>query len=449
MVLAEQAIGETTKNLESAAGKIASMYARLPKNGYIFGNRALMDAVDVVRDTLDADVIIVSDSGLIVSSTIEGMTGNFDQAVRPDEALEQVLSGKEYHRKGIFSETKATTKSYTVGLPIRIDDNHISGAVFVTTVSLDLFGALLPFLALYVGFTGLALAIAFVFVYFVTLQIFRPLSQMRTAARAYADGDFSMRVEVKRNDELGELATVFNNMADSLDRLEQMRRGFVEDVSHELRTPMTSIAGFIDGILDGVIEPEEEKRYLTIVSEEIKRLSRMVSGMLDVAKIQSGTMVYTKCSFDISEILAKNLAGFEERISEKNIDLRCPIDPEDDWFVYGDPDAIHRVIYNLLDNALKFVETGGKVFVFAQKENGFVRISVRNSGATIAQKDLPHIFERFYKTDKSRSKNKSGVGIGLYLVGNIVRDLGGEVSADSVEGQYTEFSFTLPQATLS
>lgn len=442
-VLAEQAIGETSKNLESAAGKIASMYGWLPKNGTLLGNRALDNAVDVVRDTLDAEVIIATDSGLIAKSTVPGLPHTFAGATGADEALETVLSGKEYRARGGFAGIR---RAYTVGVPIMTDDNRIEGAVFVTTGSIDLFRTLLPFLLFYSAFTGLALVIAFIFIYFVTLRLFSPLTQMRQAARAYADGDFSMRVAVKHNDELGELASAFNNMADSLDRLEQMRRGFVEDVSHELRTPMTTIAGFIDGILDGVIEPEDEKRCLGIVSDEIKRLSRMVSGMLDVAKIQSGTMVYAKVNFDLCEIMGKILAGFAERINDKAAQIVCPIDPGEEWFVYGDPDAVYRVVYNLLDNALKFVNHGGTVSLDMRRENGMIRTAVRNTGDGIPKAEAEHIFERFYKTDKSRSKNKNGVGIGLYLVGNIVKDLGGEVQVDSVVGEYAEFVFTLPAA---
>ena len=446
-VLANQTIKETSLNLESAAGKISTMYAELPKNGFFVGGRALENAMDVVKDTLDAEVIIVTDSALIAATTLEQKAGTADEIGIPPEALETVLKGETYRRTGVFIKGERPYKTaYTVGSPIMFGDNMIGGAVFVTTTEISLIETLIPFLLIYFTFVGLALAIAFVIIYFVSVRMFSPLTQMSRAAKRYAEGDFSMRIDVRKNDELGELGMAFNNMAESLSRLEEMRQSFVEDVSHELRTPMTTIGGFIDGILDGVIEEKDRDRYLAIVSDEIKRLSRMVSSMLDVAKIQAGTMVYTKTNFDLATMLRKNLDTYEERITEKKVRLTIDAEEEEDWYVYADQDSVYRVVYNLLDNAVKFVNEQGVITLKLKRQDGQIFASVRNTGEGIPPKDVGHIFERFYKTDKSRSKNRHGVGIGLYLVKTIVKDMGGDIFVSSKKGEFAEFTFSLPAA---
>ena len=445
-VMASQTISDTVGNLESAALKLSGLYADLPKNGYLVGGKVLESAMDVVKDTLDADILIITDSGIVAGSTIEVSSVASSEIIGPKDALGAVLSGEIYRKDGVFLRTEDARRAYTVGAPIMVGDKQIVGAVFVTTSQLGLWEVLIPFFMIYLLFIGIALTIAFIIVYFVTLKMFLPLMQMSQAVKKYAEGDFSMRITVRHEDELGELGMAFNNMADSLDKLESMRQGFVEDVSHELRTPMTTISGFIDGILDGVIEPEEQKKYLMLVSEEIKRLSRMVSSMLDVARIQAGTMVYSKSEFDLSTLVRKNLETVSERLEDKGVRLTVEADPEKDYYVCADPDSVYRVIYNLLDNAIKFVNPNGEIVLRMKRQENMVFTAVYNTGEGISQKDVRHIFERFYKTDKSRSKNRQGVGIGLYLVRTIVREMGGDIYVSSKEGQFAEFSFSLPAA---
>ncbi len=443
-VMASQTITQTAGDLESAAIKLSSLYAEMPKNGYFVGGKVLENAMDVVKDTLEADILVLNESGLLAASTLDIPSTEMQDVLVPTDALEWVLSGKIYRKDGVFLKGKAYRRSYTVGAPIMIGDNQIVGAVFVTTTQMRLWGTLLPFFLIYLLFMGIALTIAFIIVYFVTQKMFSPLLQMSQAVKRYAQGDFSMRIAVHHDDELGELGTAFNNMADSLGKLEQMRQGFVEDVSHELRTPMTTISGFIDGILDGVIEPDQQSKYLSLVSEEIKRLSRMVSSMLDVARIQAGTMVYTKSNFELGTLVKKNLDTVTERLQEKQIELVIDVDAGQEYYVYADEDSVYRVIYNLLDNAIKFVNVGGKIILKMQIRENMVFTSVYNTGEGIAQKDVGQIFERFYKTDKSRSQNRQGVGIGLYLVRTIVREMGGDIFVSSKQGEYVEFSFSLP-----
>ena len=256
-------------------------------------------------------------------------------------------------------------------------------------------------------------------------------------------GDFSYRLPVKGKDEIAELAASLNSMAVSLSAVEGMSRSFVANVSHELKTPMTTIAGFIDGILDGTIPDEKRNYYLKIVSDEVKRLSRLVKSMLDLSRIDSGQLKLKPVTFDLTTVIGNALVMSEQRIDEKHITITgledCP--PLE---VYGDFDLIGQVVYNLLDNAIKFTNDGGEIGFRLEKRDGRTYFAIRNSGIGISAQELPHIFERFYKSDKSRSLDKKGVGLGLYIVKSVINLHGGEIIVRSIEGEYCEFEFWLP-----
>ena len=271
-----------------------------------------------------------------------------------------------------------------------------------------------------------------------------PLRQLSAAARSFGAGDFSVRVPVTRRDELGELAASFNSMANSLALSEGANRSFVANVSHELKTPMTTIAGFIDGILDGTIPREEQDKYLEVVSSEVKRLSRLVRSMLDLSRIDNGELKLKKESFDITQTLIATLLTFERQIEEKKIDIQG-LDEALPQQVYGDQDLLHQVVYNLIENAVKFTQEGGWIRVKVCDSVDRVAVVIENSGPGIEAEELRHIFERFYKTDKSRSQDRKGMGLGLYIVKTILQRHGGDIAASSVPGESTRFEFSVPK----
>jgi signal transduction histidine kinase len=268
---------------------------------------------------------------------------------------------------------------------------------------------------------------------------------MAIAARAYAKGDFSKRITVTPDAELGALAATFNQMADGINKLETMRRGFIADVSHELRTPMTTIGGFIDGILDGVIPPDQQEKYLLIVSDEVKRLSRLVSSLLDITKIQAGERKFVKGDFDICESARQIIISCEQRLLEKKLDVEFTCD-EDNMLAYADADAIYQILYNLCDNAIKFSRVGGKYRVSVIRNDKKIFVSVFNEGDGIPGEDLPFVFERFYKADKSRGLDATGLGLGLYICKAIIDAHGEEIWVKSEYGKNCEFVFTLQSA---
>ena len=292
-----------------------------------------------------------------------------------------------------------------------------------------------------------AWVLAFVVSFLLTRQILKPIKKMRTAAKSIASGNFRERIPVTSADEIGQLAQSFNSMIQSLDELEKMRASFISDVSHELRTPMTIIGGFVEGILDGTIAEEEKAKYLDIVLSEIKRLSRLVNDLLESSRLEQGKIKIEKTNVDMNRIAAECIIAYEKSLTDKKINVNLELD-EEECFALADKDAIKRVMINLIDNAIKFTPEGGDIEVTTEKTNGKVKVSVKNSGEGISEDELRHIWERFYKSDKSRSFDKKGVGLGLHIVKTIISQHGGEIYAESEEGSFARFTFILEEGRI-
>ena len=294
----------------------------------------------------------------------------------------------------------------------------------------------------------LIMIVTLVALYVITESIAAPLRQMSAATKKFAAGKFDTRIPVNGNDEISELARSFNTMAESLANMEYMRSSFLANVSHDLRTPMTTISGFIDGILDGAIPPEKHEYYLKIVADEVRRLSRLVSQLLDISRLEAGNRKFEKTAFDICEMARIILLSFENKIEEKKLDVEFNASAER-LFVYSDKDAINQVLYNICDNAVKFSREGGKYIINITDVQDKVKVSVYNEGIGIAEEDLPHVFDRFYKSDKSRGLDKMGVGLGLYISKTIMDNLDEKISVKSEYEKYCMFEITLSKAPVS
>lgn len=287
---------------------------------------------------------------------------------------------------------------------------------------------------------------ALIAIYFITDRIIGPLKDIGKAAKSFAAGKFDERVPVRGHDEIAELALTFNNMASSLAISENLRQTFLANLSHDLRTPMTSISGFVDGILEGAIPPEKQEYYLQLVSKETKRLSRLVTTLLDLSRIQAGERKFNMTTFDICEMARLILISLERRISEKQLDVEFDCE-KDNMYVVADKDAIYQVLYNICDNAVKFSKDGGKYRIKIVGLEKKIYVSVYNEGQGIKEDELPYVFDRFYKSDKSRSLDKTGVGLGLYISKTIMDAHDEEIWVKSTYGEYCEFVFTLQKAT--
>ena len=361
----------------------------------------------------------------------------------PQNLLEKIVLEGRYSERGTLDGIYRKSH-FTVGMPLILSDGSVRGIVFVSASAESLDRFLIDIVQIFGVASLTVFAVSFVAIYFVTKRLAKPLVNMAEATVQFSKGDFSKRIAVHGDDEVAQLARGFNEMASALATTENMRRSFVANVSHELKTPMTTIGGFIDGILDGTIPKERHEHYLRIVSDEVRRLSRLVRAMLSISRLEAGETRMKPVAFDIRDILCRTIFNFEQIIDTKQLEIRGLDGPK--CMVMADLDLIHQVVYNLLDNAVKFVNQGGYIQCAIRQEKDFTYVSVKNSGDGIAKDELNNVFERFYKTDRSRSLDKNGVGLGLYIVKSVIKLHGGDIVARSVEGQYCEFEFSLPTA---
>lgn len=354
------------------------------------------------------------------------------------------LKNENGYNVGISTLKFYKTPHYVSDMAVLNDNNEQIGFVFSTAPLSAVRELMATVSKLYLISAILPIILMFFAIYAMTYSLTKPLKMMSEASRAMARGDFSKRIPVMSDDEIGELSVSFNQMTNSLVQLEGMRRSFVANVSHELKTPMTTIGGFIDGILDGTIEPERQNYYLNIVSNEVKRLSRLVHSMLSMAKLESGEFVLRPELFDLRELLCTVVISQEQRIEKQQLEI-IGLDEALSVSIKADKDLIYQVIYNLVDNAIKFTDQNGSINFSLKVENKFVVFKITNTGKGISQSELPFVFDRFYKADKSRSANKNSTGLGLYIVKTIVNTHGGSITVTSKENEFTSFTVTLPK----
>jgi signal transduction histidine kinase len=357
-----------------------------------------------------------------------------------------VITGDFY---GFFSDEvfeKNGNSWVTVEMPIQVI--HSNGkqetiaAVYLHTPVPEIQRLRTSVFKLFVISGGVALFLAIILVYIFSIRFTRPLKQINQAAKIIAGGEFKNRLAVKSNDEIGQLADSFNQMVDDLQKLEEMRRGFIANVSHELRTPMTSIRGFIEGILDGTIPPEKQNDYLIIVRDETQRLNRLVNDLLDLAKMEGGEMTLSIKPLDINELIRLCVIKLETLITSKNLEIEANFE-QDNMLVLGDKDSIERVIINLLHNAVKFSGENGKIILETLKSKDKVLVSVKDNGIGIDKNEQKRVWDRFYKSDKSRGNDKTGTGLGLAIVKNIITEHKQNIWIESEIGKGTKFIFTL------
>ena len=388
----------------------------------------------------DVQFMICDTEGHVLLSTDENLSGKV--VTMPEEMTRKILEDGSASRRddlgGLYEQ-----KRLVVGVPVvNRETDQTVGVVYAVSLSTSADSMWQGFVGLFFMTAFVVLMIAFMASSITAMRQVQPIREMVQATRQYAEGDFDVRMkDYGRNDEMGELAASFNNMAETLQQTERQRREFIANISHELKTPMTTIAGYTDGILDGTIPPENERQYLQIISDESRRLSRLVRRMLDVSQLQVMDPLKNGSHFDICESMRRVLISMEKKITDRHLDVDADI-PEEPILVRGDNDMITQVIYNLLENATKFAREGTTLYLGVTTIDGKARVTVRNLGDTIPAEELPLLFERFHKSDKSRSEDKDGVGLGLYIVKTILEQHKEKISVTSENG-VTTFAFTL------
>ncbi len=433
------------RNLLSENCRTISTLVQESYNDSYFMSFGLKNVMSVTAGAIDADIFFTDTQGkTFICSCREWNESGYcmhSKSLLPAAILKAALKAEYYevgNLGGNFSNVYYTnilpmqnTSGQTVALIVTASPASSLRVLFSGLVKTFLVASLVPIIFI------------FLFVYATSFRLSKPLRLMSEAAKSISKGDFSKRIPVKGDDEIAELASSFNQMTNSLVQLESMRRNFIANVSHELKTPMTTIGGFIDGILDGTIVNEQQGRYLQIVSHEVKRLSRLVQTMLSLAKLESGKLELNPQNTDLSEIIFATLVSQEQRIEQKQLNIEG-LDDLSDVQVLVDQDLFHQVVYNLLDNAIKFNNENGYIRFSLVKKEGKTGFIIRNSGAGIHSEDLPYVFERFYKADKARSANKESTGLGLYIVKTVVDLHQGKITVRSKAGEYTEFEVLLP-----
>ena len=341
---------------------------------------------------------------------------------------------------GVFNETHAVAIS-----PITVEKEVVGFTICTSPVSDQLAGYFIKLLTSFLSAAVIALVILTLALFFLADKMTKPIRDLANAARSYSIGDFSHKVPVPtEQNEMTELILEFNLMAESLEALENSRRSFVSSVSHEFKTPMTTIGGFINGILDGTIPPEKQNYYLEIVSSEVKRLSKMVNAMLNISRIETGSLNLKLEHFDISKKLLNTFLTFEQLITDKNITIEGLEDLEE-LTVLGDQSMLDQVVYNLIDNAVKFTNDNGKISLSTKTDSKFSYFTITNTGKGIPPTHIKNVFDRFYKVDESRSTDTKSTGLGLHLVKSIADLHGGKVTVKSKPDEFTEFTVKLPK----
>ena len=429
--------GEKRTSLENAAFKINLIANDYGKNKISLAE--LESSLDSMGFITDSKIYLVNLDRQALDSTQtlkigEGLEENY---ILDD--LKIVLEGKSVFRQNQYSDKFDMYMVFT-GVPWKTD-REIEGAILlfspvnhvkdnITRINLVIWLIALFFIIL-----------SSIIIYFNSLRISQPVKEIEKAAISIAAGESTKDLPVISRDEIGNLSRTFNYMKNKLLETEKMRKEFIANVSHDLRTPLTSINGFVEGMLDGIAKPEDYKKYLTIIQSETNRLMRLTSDILQLAKIQSGSPAIFKENLNACEIANSVIESIRSLSDEKGIVLSLKCD--DLIFVKADRDKLKQILINIIGNAVQYSPDGGKVSVKIEELDSKIRFSISDNGVGISADDLPFIFEKFYRVDKSRQASKGGTGLGLNIAKILVELHEGTIWASSEPGKGTEIVFEL------
>ena len=376
---------------------------------------------DLFTTSSGAVLFVADENGDILLHT---GSEDFTEQPIPADMLAEMDTGDNIFKTGTLGGVYSG-KYYTAGR--RVEVGGYTGYLFAASPMTALASYMRDMLAMFGISAAAILLLCSLLCWVLAKRITGPIEDISEAARRLGSADF---------------ATTFNNMAARLQTIDNSRGQFMGNIAHELRTPMTTIKGFIDGMLDGTIPPEENQRYLAIVSQETGRLARLVQNMLDITKLEAGEVPIHAKNYDLWQTVTDVVLSDEQRIEDGKIDIQGLGGPP--LMICADPDFVHQVVYNIVDNAIKFTPAGGVISFAAEKHGSMVEVRIENTGAGIAPEALPFVFERFYKEDRSRGMNTRGSGLGLHICKILINLSGGQIHAESEEGKWCRFVFTLP-----
>lgn len=432
-------MGEKEKELIGQGEKIAAAYSEAYRTGDLSD---LSYELQILESYMESGIVLVNQEGTIVLTS-----PGFDDVLIGDniaynEMMQQVVEGKiaTYQmRKGEVFDTPMLVVGYPVS------EGYLAG-IFMCRPLPAIEASLMEMHQTSVVSLFIVSLLGLIVSYLTAKHVAFPLVVMNRAAKVIANGDFEQRVEIRSNDEVGELAESFNHMAESLQAHEKVQKDFITNISHDLRSPLTSMNGFLTAMLDGTIPPEKQEKYLKIVLEETKRLSRMTQGIVELSRAQSSAILLDESDFDINDLIRSNIEMLEPQLKEKQARIRAIYDAEK-TMVHGDKDKISRVLQNLLSNAAKFSPECGVIEVETTLQGKKkVLISIKDEGPGISQEDQKYVFDRFFKSDTTRNEDKVGSGIGLAIAREFMLAHGENITVKSEEGKGATFAFPLKLA---
>ncbi|MGN0353240.1 MAG: sensor histidine kinase [Roseburia sp.] len=437
----------TTQHIEKKEASSLYRESALISTNYaqnFYNHSMTLDEIETQLSTIDtymdAEIWIVDTRGTLILNSAD------EESILSPETIENFDIrdfGNRYYQVGTFYDS-FEEDTLSVFSPITVN-YKVRGYVIIhkslrkiTNGVNDLMDiSYLTQLFLFLG--------AFLILIVFTFVVYIPVRRITKVADEYAAGNFEHQIEVHSNDEIGYLAASFNYMANELNTLEDDQKKFVSNVSHDFRSPLTSIKGYIEAMLDGTIPPEMQEKYLNIILFETERLNKLTQSLLELNKYGSKGVMLDLSEFDLNHTIRMTVQTFEGKCKEKHIRFDLILTGQE-LFVKADFSKIQRVLYNLIDNAIKFSHNDSTITVETTERNEKVFVSVKDTGIGIPKDSLNKVWERFYKTDLSRGKDKKGTGLGLSIVKEIIQAHDENINVISTEGVGTEFIFTLPLA---
>jgi signal transduction histidine kinase len=433
-------IKERTDSIVSQAQLISVQYVKDYFDGDLTNNE-LSKNLSSISKILGSEIWVADNKGQFVACSSDRKIGSTDLPVTVSgisKSLSPYTSfsstGKFY---GLFDHT-----TLSIGIPI-VDGNNYIGYVLLHSSLEDLSTIENSILRVVMLAMLVILLVLLLFLYHFSNKIINPIEKLNKYALEYSNGNFDKKIDITMNNEIGQLADSLNIMADEVQKMEEYRKNFISNVSHDFRSPLTSINGYLTAIQDGTIPPEKQSHYIDVVLNGTKRLTKLTQGLIELNDFNSKVLILKKKRFDINDVIKKAADTFEGTASKKNVRIKLDL-TDKSTFVYADKDKISQVVNNLIDNAIKFSRPNTTMFVTTSLENNKVRVSVKDNGVGISKEHQKHIWERFYKADSSRGRDKVGSGLGLSIVKEILKAHGEDINLISEDGDGAEFIFHLP-----
>lgn len=421
--------------------KRVSNYEELVNSRYInsISLNLLQEQIMLLDGYTGANIWLFTDQGDLYTTETDRIMIDTTKYNDLSSDIALVFSGETTSRE-VFNAEMYSDRVLRVGYPFTVGDTRYAMFINVPMPEIeDTISKVSIIIFISLSFSGL---LAVMLIFFITKRMGYEIQVINEAAQFIAEGNFEKKIIINRKDELGQLAHSFNLMADKLNQQEKTKRMFISSLSHDLRSPLTNIKGYTRGILDGTIDVSKQDRYLNIVSNESDRLIKMINDLLDLSKIESGTLVLDKTDFDLNEVILNVLDSFEQNIVEKRIKLTVDLSHEK-IKAHGDYASIQRIIFNLVDNATKFVEVDGSISVRTELKGDKYFVGISNTGNVLSKNELEQIWDRFTKLDKSRGMEKKSSGLGLSIVKELIKAHHEEIEVYSNEEVGVAFIFTV------